>query len=228
MKSQFTEQLTNLEKLIIQMGSLVETQVTRAIESMIKFDLTLVDQVIQLDREVDTLEVTIDEEVLSILALHQPVAFDLRDIIGISKINSDLERIGDHALNVAESVRHIVAMQYEGPYGVIPRMSEIVRSMLHDAIDSFIHKDAELAMAVCRRDDEIDRLNKHMFADILAAMIKDPNTIPSALELIRISRNFERIADLCTNICEDVVFIRNAKSIKHAPKAAQSSGPTVS
>ncbi len=215
MKSQFTEQLTNLERMVIRMGSLVETQVTQALEAMIRQDHDLAKRVIANDSLIDELEVDIDEEVLSILALHQPVAFDLRDIIGISKINSDMERIGDHALNVAESVRHIITMKYDGQYGVIPKMSDIVRSMLRDAIDSFIHKDAELAMTVCRRDDEIDHLNKHMFADILAAMIKDPNVIPTSMELIRISRNLERIADLCTNICEDVVFIRNAKSIKH-------------
>lgn len=218
MKSQFTEQLTNLERMIIRMGSLVEGQVTDVIEAMIRQDLQLAQQVIGRDKEIDLLEVDIDEEVLRILALHQPVAFDLRDIIGISKINGDLERIGDHALNIAESIRHILQIKYDGEYGVIPRMADIVRAMLRDAIDSFIHKDAELAITVCRRDDEIDHLNKHLFADILAAMIKNPAIIPTSMELIRISKNLERIADLCTNICEDVVFIRDAKSIKHTAK----------
>ncbi|NUM79647.1 phosphate signaling complex protein PhoU [bacterium] len=216
MKSQFTEQLANLEKLVIEMGSLVEKQVNDVIVSLINRDEALAKTVIENDKKVDLLEVTIDEEVLNILALHQPVAFDLRDIIGISKINGDLERISDHAQNIAESAKFIVKNNYQGTLGVIPKMSEVVQAMLKDAIDSFIHKDVDMALSVCKRDDEIDKMNKHLFADILANMIKDPNTIPMSLELIRISKNLERIADLCTNISEDVVFIRNAKSIKHA------------
>lgn len=223
MKSQFTEQLAHLEKLIIEMGSLVETQVSSTIQALINRNIPLAMAVIQNDHKVDELEMAIDEEVLSILALHQPVAVDLRDIIGISKINGDLERIGDHAQNIAESVKVIVEKDQHITVDYIPKMSDIARSMLKDAIDSFIHKDADLAIAVCKRDDDIDSLNKHLFADILASMIKDPKTIPSSMEIIRISKNFERIADLCTNICEDVVFIRDAKSIKHSKEHQKSS-----
>jgi phosphate transport system protein len=216
MKAQFTEQLAHLEKLVIEMGSLVETQVTQTIQALLNRNIPLAMTVIQNDHQIDELEMTIDEEVLSILALHQPVAVDLRDIIGISKINGDLERIGDHAQNIAESVKVIVEKDQHITIEYIPKMSDITRSMLKDAIDSFINKDALLAISVCKRDDDIDNLNKHLFADILASMIKDPNIIPTSMEIIRISKNFERIADLCTNICEDVVFIRDAKSIKHS------------
>ncbi|KAB2880605.1 phosphate signaling complex protein PhoU [bacterium] len=216
MKAQFTEQLAHLEKLIIEMGSMVETQVSSTIQALIDRNIPLAMAVMQNDHKVDELEMTIDEEVLSILALHQPVAVDLRDVIGISKINGDLERIGDHAQNIAESVKVIVENNQRITVDYIPKMSDIARSMLKDAIDSFIHKDVELAMSVCKRDDDIDDLNKYLFADILASMIKDPKVIPTSMEIIRISKNFERIADLCTNICEDVVFIRDAKSIKHS------------
>ncbi|MBL7958787.1 phosphate signaling complex protein PhoU [bacterium] len=216
MKAQFTEQLAHLEKLIIEMGSMVETQVSSTIQALINRNIPLAMAVMQNDHKVDELEMAIDEEVLSILALHQPVAVDLRDVIGISKINGDLERIGDHAQNIAESVKVIVENNQRITVDYIPKMSDIARSMLKDAIDSFIHKDVELAMSVCKRDDDIDDLNKYLFADILASMIKDPKVIPTSMEIIRISKNFERIADLCTNICEDVVFIRDAKSIKHS------------
>lgn len=216
MKAQFTEQLAHLEKLIIEMGSMVETQVSSTIQALINRNIPLAMAVMQNDHKVDELEMAIDEEVLSILALHQPVAVDLRDVIGISKINGDLERIGDHAQNIAESVKVIVENNQRITVDYIPKMSDIARSMLKDAIDSFIHKDVELALSVCKRDDDIDDLNKYLFADILASMIKDPKVIPTSMEIIRISKNFERIADLCTNICEDVVFIRDAKSIKHS------------
>ncbi len=221
MKAQFTEQLERLEKLVIEMGSLAEDQVTHTIQALINRNAALAEEVIRNDHKLDSLEITIDEEVLNILALHQPVAIDLRDIIGISKINGDLERIGDHAQNIAESVKDILEKDRQIGVDYIPKMCDIVRGMLRDAIDSFISKDAELAMSVCRRDDDIDRLNKHLFADILAVMIKDQNSIPVSMEIIRISKNLERIADLCTNICEDVVFIRNAKSIKHSKDRPQ-------
>jgi phosphate transport system protein len=215
MKSNFTEQLEKLDKRVIEMGSLVERQVTRAVTALIERNEAMANEVMKEDERVDELELSIDEEVLEILARHQPVAVDLRDVIGISKINGDLERIGDHAQNIAESARTIMRTQREAALGVVPKMADIVRTMLRDSIDSFIHKDTDLALAVCKRDEEIDRLNKHLFADILAGMIKDPNTIPISLDIIRVSKNLERIADHCTNICEDVVFICNAKFIKH-------------
>ncbi len=218
MNTTFSEQLENLEKLVIQLGSLVESQVTGAVQSLVTHNSEIAEEVIKKDNDVDRMEVMIDEAVLNILALHQPVAMDLRDIIGISKINGDLERIGDHALNVAQSAKVINENKFKGVHAQIAKMSDITQSMLKGAIDSFIHKDVNLALDVCKRDDEIDDLNKFLFADILAGMIKNPESIPISMEIIRISKNFERIADLCTNICEDVVFIRNAKSIKHSSK----------
>ncbi len=219
MNTQFSELLGNLEKLVIRMGSLVEGQVSSAVQALVTHNSDIAQKVIDGDETVDQLEIEIDEAVLNILALHQPVAMDLRDIIGISKINGDLERIGDHALNIAQSVKVINDNKFKGIHAQISKMSDISQSMLKDAIDSFIHKDAQMALEVCKRDDEIDDLNKFLFADILAGMIKEPKSIPISMEIIRISKNFERIADLCTNISEDVVFIRNAKSIKHAPKS---------
>jgi phosphate transport system protein len=221
MKAQFTEQLAHLEKLVIEMGSLAEDQVAHTIQALLNRNAGLAEEVIRNDHQIDALEIAIDEEVLNILALHQPVAVDLRDIIGISKINGDLERIGDHALNIAESVKVLIEKGSQINVEYIPKMCDIVRGMLKDAIDSFINKDAQLAMSVCKRDDDIDNLNKHLFADIMAVMIKDQNSIPGSMEIIRISKNFERIADLCTNICEDVVFIRDAKSIKHSKERHQ-------
>lgn len=221
MKAQFTEQLGQLEKLVIEMGSVVESQVNNVVTALLTHNSDLAKTVIQQDQQVDALEMQIDEAVLNLLALHQPVAMDLRDIIGISKINGDLERIGDHALNIAQSVLEINERNYRGIHSQISKMADITREMLKDAIDSFIHKDADQAIAVCRRDDTIDDINKFMFADVLAGMIKDPQSIPISMEIIRISKNFERMADLCTNIAEDVVFIRDAKSIKHQKELIQ-------
>lgn len=221
MKAQFTEQLGQLEKLVIEMGSVVESQVNNVVAALLAHNSELAQTVIKQDETVDALEMQIDEAVLNLLALHQPVAMDLRDIIGISKINGDLERIGDHALNIAQSVLVINERNYRGIHTQISKMADITKEMLKDAIDSFIHKDADQAIAVCRRDDTIDDINKFMFADVLAGMIKDPQSIPISMEIIRISKNFERMADLCTNIAEDVVFIRNAKSIKHQKELLQ-------
>ncbi len=215
MKSNFNEHIGKLKSRVIEMGSLVERQVAQSAAALLQRDTATALHVIDEDARVDELELAIDEEVLEILARHQPVAMDLRDVIGISKINSDLERISDHAQNIAESALTILRSNSEPTLGMIAQMADITLLMLKDAIDSFIHKNTELAMDVCKRDTEIDRLNKHLFADILAGMIKDPSSIPVSMDIIRISKNLERIADHCTNICEDVVFMRNAKFIKH-------------
>ncbi len=218
MKSHFNEQLSQLEKMIIEMGTMVEKQVNDVIRSLNTSDAALADVVIAGDKAVDEMEITVDEAVFNILALHQPVAVDLRDIVGISKMNGDLERISDHAQNIAESVKTLIQNGHNPAFGVIPKMCDIAGQMLKDAIDSFIQKDSDLAISVCERDDQIDDLNKELFSGILALMMKDPTQIPTSLEIIRISRNLERIADLCTNIAEDVVFIRMAKTIKHFNK----------
>ncbi len=218
MKEQFNEKLRNLEKLVIEMGSAVEKQVADAVEATIRGDVSLAKSVITGDKVIDNLEIAVDEAVFNILALHQPVAVDLRDIVGISKMNGDLERIGDHAQNIAESAITLIEKFPGTPISVIPKMCGVMRGMLKDAIDSFTQKNSDLAVSVCERDDEIDQLNKDLFSSILAEMIKNPAIIPASMEIIRISRNIERIADLCTNIAEDVIFIRIAKLIKHHRK----------
>lgn len=218
MKEQFNEKLKNLEKLVIEMGSAVEKQVADAVEATIRGDVSLAKNVITDDKVIDNLEIAVDEAVFNILALHQPVAVDLRDIVGISKMNGDLERIGDHAQNIAESAITLTEKYPGTPISVIPKMCTVMRGMLKDAIDSFTQKNSDLAVSVCERDDEIDQLNKDLFSNILAEMIKNPAIIPASMEIIRISRNIERIADLCTNIAEDVIFIRIAKLIKHHRK----------
>lgn len=215
MKQHFNEQLAQLEKMIIEMGTMVEKQVNDVIRALNTGDEALADIVIAGDKAVDDMEIQIDEAVFNLLALHQPVAVDLRDIVGISKMNGDLERISDHAQNVAESVKTLIQKGENSAFGVIPKMCELTSQMLKDAIDSFIEKNSDLAVSVCERDDQIDDLNKALFSDILQLMMSDQSRIPTSLEIIRISRNLERIADLCTNIAEDVVFIRMAKMIKH-------------
>ena len=157
----------------------------------------------------------IDDRCLRLLATQTPLAVDLRLITSAMKINADLERIGDQAVNIAESVLVLIPQPPLKPLIDIPRMATIAEKMIRDALDAFVKKDAELARDVLRRDDEVDELKDQVFRELLTYMMADPGTIQRALSLILISRNLERIADHATNIAEDVIFIAEAKDVRH-------------
>lgn len=215
MERHFHEQLQNLKETLLKMASAVETSIARAIEALVERDNKLADKVIKMDDHINSLEIQIDDLCLKLLALQQPMAVDLRFITSAMKINNDLERIGDHVVNIAERAKILNEQELLKPLIDIPRMAQIAQSMIKDSLDSFINGDVKKARAVCARDDEVDQLDDQIFRELLTYMIGDTKIIPVALHLVLISKNLERLADLSTNIAEEVIFIYKAKIIKH-------------
>ena len=215
MKRHFEQELESLKTSLIKMGSLAEEAVGTAIRALLKQDSALAEKIIQGDERINSLEIEIDNAIIDLLALQQPVAVDLRFILAAQKINNDLERIGDHGVNIAESAVAIAKTRPEEPLLELPNMAEIAQHMLRDALDGFIHNDPTIAEKVLRQDDQIDELNRKMTRDVLQIMKKNPEMMEGGLELIRVSRNLERVADLATNIAEEVIFISKARLVKH-------------
>ena len=215
MHRHFEYELDGLKSNIIKIASLAEEAIARSVRSLLEQKKELAEQVIAFDKQIDAYEIIIDNHVVDILALQQPVAVDLRFILAASKINNDLERIGDHAVNIAESALVLADAPYVKPLVDIPAMAETTKQMLRDAIDAFIHRDAPKARAVLAHDDIIDNFNKTIVNDLVGLIRKDPSTIDQSLDLIRVSRNLERVADLTTNIAEQVIFMTEARVVKH-------------
>jgi phosphate transport system protein len=211
----FESDLQALKNRLLGMGALVEERVHQAVESLMERRQDLADQVANGDRDVNDLQIEIDDRALKLLALQQPMATDLRLITSAIKINSDLERIGDQAVNIAENVLKLLPHPPLRAILNITRMAEIAEQMTRDSLDSFVKKDVALARSVLARDDEVDQLKDHVFRVLLTYMMADPGTIERALGLILISRNLERIADHATNIAEDVIFLVEAKDVRH-------------
>lgn len=215
MQRHFVQELEMLKTNLIKMASFVEEAIADSTRAVLERDKKLAEQVIAREQRINALEIEIDDAVIDILALQQPVATDLRFILAASKINNDLERIGDHAVNIAQSA---IKCADHPPVTLridIPRMADITKTMLRDAIDGFIQLNTELARKVLNSDDLIDELNRKVVDELVQVMQADPQTISEALELIRISRNLERVADLATNIAEEVIFMAEARVVKH-------------
>ncbi len=208
--------LKELKSSLIKMASMAERAIERAIESLITNNKALAEQVISEDTNINDMEIVIDKAIVDLLALQQPVASDLRLILAVAKINNNLERIGDHAVNLAQSALFLLKMKEPLPsLQEIQSMTEVTKRMLSDALDSFIHVDAKMSEAVLMMDDAADNLNKKIMQEMKVIMKSNPQTIEQALELIRVSRNLERVSDLATNIAEEVMFIAQAKVVKH-------------
>jgi len=215
MQRHFDTELNRLKNSLIKMGSLSEEAVRLSIKALIDNDPALAHRVIKNEDRINTLEIQLDNIIVDILALQQPVAIDLRFILAAQKINNDLERIGDHAVNIAESVISMKSFEDREELIFIPKMAILAEKMLHDSLDSFIHNDPQLGMSVLKHDDTVDELNKNVFYKIIDRMKSSQRTIEMGMHLIRISRNLERIADLATNIAEEVIFITQARIVKH-------------
>lgn len=215
MQRHFVAELENLKSNLIRMCSYAEEAIAEAIRALLERRKDVAQHVKGQDDRINTFELQIDDAVVDLLALQQPVATDLRFILAASKINNDLERIGDHAVNIAESAIVFADLPPITPIVDIPQMAQITKGMLRDAIDAFIHSNATLSRAVLRNDDIIDNLNKKVFADLVAMIRADTGVLDQALELIRVSRNLERVADLATNIAEEVIFMTEAQVVKH-------------
>ena len=215
MQRHFVQELTDLKTRLIRMGSLAEQAIADAMTSLLERRADLAEKIIARDAQINELEVEIDDAVVDLLALQQPVATDLRLIVAALKINTAIERIGDHAVNIAESARAYAGRdEIHIPPG-IPRMADIAKAMLRNVIDGFIHNDPTLCRSVLRGDDEIDELNRTMIRELVGLIRNTPQTLEQALELMRVSRNLERVADLATNIAEDVIFMAEAHVVKH-------------
>ena len=215
MKEHFAELLEELRRNLILMGGEVERQIQRAIEALTELDASKARDVIMDDEGIDRMEVAIEEQAVALLALQQPVAVDLRFLIAALKINNDLERIGDHAVNIAEGAERLAANKQLRPFVDLQYMSEVAMSMLKDSLDAFVNRDAELARKVIKRDDILDEKNISIIRELLTYMAEHHNLITYGLELISISKNLERVGDLATNICEDTIFIAEALWVKH-------------
>ncbi len=215
METHFQQELNKLKENLLKMAALAEMAITNAIDSLVKRDSPLAEKTIAEDGKINQMEILIDEMSLKLLALHQPMAADLRFITSAMRINTELERIGDLAVNIAERVISLSQEPQLKPYIDIPRMAEISKGMVKDVLDAFVNRDADLARQVCERDDQVDALNDQVFRELLTYMLSDPKTITRAVHLIIVSRCFERIADHATNIAEGVIFMVKALVIKH-------------
>jgi len=215
METHFQQELNKLKEQILKMGGLAEQAIKNAVEALVKRDTPLAEKTIAEDRHINEMEIAIDEQCLKLLALHQPLAADLRFITSAMRINYELERIGDQAVNIAERVILLNQEPQLKPYIDIPRMAEITKKMVKDVLDAFVNRDPVLARKVCERDDEVDALNDQVFRELLTYMMADPKTITRAVYLIIISRCLERIADHTTNIAEGIIFMVKALVIKH-------------
>jgi len=218
----FEEELQALKNRLLTMGALVEERAHQAVKALVNRNQESAEAVIASDKEVNELHIEIDDRCLKLLATQSPLAVDLRLITSAMKINSDLERIGDQAVNIAENVLKLLPSPPLKPLIDIPRMAEIAQQMTRDALDSFVRKDAALARDVLKRDDEVDSLKDQVFRELLTYMMADPGTIQRALALILISRNLERVADHATNIAEDVIFLVEAKDVRHGHQEVES------
>lgn len=215
MHRHFEDEFEDLRSDLLFMASLAEKSVELSIAALTSRDEKLAHQVIKDDARINMLEVKIDNACVELLARHQPMAGDLRFIASAMKINNDLERIADHAVNIAESTLNLLTEPELKPLIDIPRMAVLAQGMVREALDAFIHREVARAVAVCQRDDEVDGLNDQLLRELVTYMIGDSKSISRALSLILISKNLERIADLATNIAEEVVFMVEARSIKH-------------
>jgi len=215
MQRHFHEELEALKQTLLAMGGLVEDQIRRVMRALLERDDALAQEVIDRDQQVNAYDVEVDETCVSLLALHQPTAGDLRFITTAMKIVTDLERIGDQAVNIAQRVLELNREPQLKPYIDLPRMAEKAQHMVKESLDAFVARDTELARKVCAEDADVDALKEQLFRELLTFMMEDPKTIPRAIRLILISRFMERVADHATNIAEMVIYLVEAKMVRH-------------
>ena len=211
----YEEDLRKLREDILYMGGLVEDQIQKAVKSLVDRESDLANVIIERDHEVNRLDVDIDDLCIRLLALHQPAGRDLRFITTGLKITTDLERIGDMAVNICERALELNQEPQLKPYIDIPRMAQIAEGMIRESLDAFVREDTGLALKVCKDDEQVDQLNSQIFREVISFMIGDPLTINRAMKLSSISKYLERIADHATNIAEMVIFMVKGKSIRH-------------
>jgi phosphate transport system protein len=211
----FQEDLDTLKDRLLAMGGLAEERVRESIRGLMDRDPAAIDAVLAGDEPINDLHMEVDDRCFKLLALHQPMAADLRVIVAAVKINTDLERVGDLAVNIAEAGKRYLQHPPVKPLIDIPRMGDLAQKMLRDALDAFVRRDMALAEQVLAADDTLDALKTQIFRELLTYMLQQPETIEPALDLILMSRHLERIGDHATNVAEDVIFILSAKDVRH-------------
>ena len=215
MQRHFHEELEALKQTLLAMGGLVEDQIRRAMRALLERDDVIAQEVIDRDRQVNTYDIEVDEQCVNLLALHQPAAGDLRFITTAMKIVTDLERIGDQAVNIAQRALELNREPQLKPYIDLPRMADKAQRMVKESLDAFVARDTALARQVCGEDAEVDALKEQIFRELLTFMMEDPRTISRAIRVILISRFMERVADHATNIAEMVIYLVEGKMVRH-------------
>lgn len=210
------QKIAELKEMIILQASNIESMLTNCIDGLLNQDKEKLKNVIDIEeKKINKKEIEIDKFYTDFLALYNPEAKDLRTILMITKMNIDLERIGDHCVNIAESALYLIKKPKVKPFIDIPRMAEIAQKMIKDSIDSFLNENIDTALKVCKKDNKVDQINEQVFRELITYMISDPKTIERSLHLLRIANNIEKIADLATNICEEAIYVISGKDIKH-------------
>jgi phosphate transport system protein len=210
------EKLNSLKKMLIQYAGLIESMIMKSLHGLLHKDgASLKELISKYEPRTNEFELEIEEQAINFIAQHEPKAKDLRTVLMILKINNDLERIGDHVANIAESALFLIERPPVKPLIDVPQMAETATKMLQDSIAAFINEDSKLARSVCEQDSIVDKLLEQIIRELITYMMADPKTIERSMHLIRIGHNLERIADLSTNISEDVIFIVEGKVIKH-------------
>jgi phosphate transport system protein len=215
MERHFDEELTSLKQKLLHMADLSQEMIGLSVKALVERSESFAKEVFNLEQQVNRMEVDIEEDALRLLALRQPAARDLRLITAILKINNDLERVADQAVNIAELATFLLKEPPLKPLIDIPQMAKLSQQMIKKSLEAFVNHDPALAHRVCENDDEVDRINDQIFRELLTYMMEEPKSITRAVDLILVSRNLERIADHATNISEDVIFIEEGKNIKH-------------
>ena len=215
MAKRYSKELTNLKEMILRMGGLVEKMTYHAVQALVERKQEMLPEVREMEKQVNQLHIDIDEIALELIALRQPAATDLRFITAAMKINTDLERIGDQAINIIDKTESLLSVPPVKPLIDIPRMADIAEEMLKAALDAFVQGDDDLAYRTIERDDAVDQLKDQVFRELLTFMMSDASTIPRSMDLILVSRHLERIADHATNICEKVIFMVKGKDVRH-------------
>jgi phosphate transport system protein len=225
MKRFFDAELEAMRTHLLQMGDRAIDQTRQAIRALVDGDLALADKVIAADDEIDRFEVQIDDEAIRYMTLRGPVASELRLVIVGMKASHDLERVGDEATSIARRARKLAIEPRLELYADLPRMTNMALEMLRDALDCFVQDDVNKALAVIRRDPEVDNLNRAIYRRLTSYMIEKPDTIARALELMFISKSIERIADHATNIAEEMIYLAKGKDVRHTDEVRQEPTP---
>jgi phosphate transport system protein len=215
MERQFDEELRALKEKLLRMAALAEESITYAVSGLKDRNEGLAQKVFDVEEQINRLDIEIDQKCFELLALKQPMARDLRLIVAADRIGSELERIGDQAVNIAQRALEILKFPALKPLIDLPRLAGLAQDMVRDSINAFVNRDDNLAREICKRDDEVDTLNNQIFRELLTFMMKDPRNIEHAVDLILVGRHLERVADHSTNISEDVIYLVKGKSIKH-------------